>query len=788
MKKLIVTTLLSCIFLFTHAQKVIEWPEFKGTTASYLKILKIELHDTATLIDFRVRYVPGYWIQVSDDTWIQDSEGGEKLFVKNGKGIKINEQHITPENGLNEYTLIFPAVGKDVKSIDYLGSDWKIFGIEIAPNENFSIFPKALIGNWLQTDGSNLWDVGFYENLAIYEGEIWKQVLVNSSENAFHILLQKENIKKKLVAKLQGDNLLIGPDESNMKLLSKEFTTNHEYSIPNNNEFQLPIFKKDTAFYTGYIKGYDSRMGQTGMVYANNILTSRQESFLIEVNDDGTFSASIPMLYPQLVYVRFMGKTENIYLEPGETTFQFFDLSKYNDAPGPGSLFMGATARINKDMIGLRSIRYFDFQDLQEIVLDMSPEEYKQYFLNIKNKEQKALQEYIQNNSVSKKAEQIKNMQIFYDNAKNTLSYNRNRAMAYRQKHNVPRDQREIPLEQVELDKAFYDFITPGQINNPLAIITGGEYFSFLNRLNYAGPVQFTGSFYNLNITATDFEKRGIKLEPEMKELVNGLAKCKTKEERKKFLEKDSILSQEFTNKYNDLHREISLTRWYKLKAQERKEGFREYFGFGSGFAIDILKAQDVMHQMNSTTQPLSETEKSDLKDEIENSFIVDYLLHKNDELEKKVGGKKEASISETEFVVNKTPNAKNDDLFDAIIKKYEGNLVFADFWATWCGPCRVGIKRMKPLKEELKNEKIKFIYLTNPTSPKKTWETMLPDIPGEHYYLTEDEWNLLAARFKVSGIPHYVLVGKDGSVIKHGVYFASSNAELKKIFNEYLN
>jgi thiol-disulfide isomerase/thioredoxin len=120
-------------------------------------------------------------------------------------------------------------------------------------------------------------------------------------------------------------------------------------------------------------------------------------------------------------------------------------------------------------------------------------------------------------------------------------------------------------------------------------------------------------------------------------------------------------------------------------------------------------------------------------------------------------------------------------------MKKYKGNVVFVDFWATWCGPCRSGMQTMKPLKEELKNEKIKFVYLTYPSSPKTTWETMIPDIDGEHYYLTQDEWNTIASRFKVSGIPHYVLVDKSGKVVNEKVYLTSSNVELKKLFEPYL-
>jgi thiol-disulfide isomerase/thioredoxin len=785
-------TLITLFFIQVHllfAQRVIENPNFKGTTASYIKILKIELTDTATAIDFRVHFSPNMWIRVPSDTYIQNSAGGDKLFVRSAKGIKINEEHFTPENGVNEYTLYFPPLDKNVETFDYQEAQWKIFGIELKPQEHFSIFPAGLLGNWLRTDGSNEWVYGFFDDFVIYESEIWKQVLISQKDDLYTLVLRKNGKSKKLVIKQQGENLLIGPDETNMEPFSREETVVPGFSVKNDEAFQLPVFKKDSAFYSGYIKGYVPQMGGTGMIYVNNILSQEQESYIIKINPDGTFHTGFPMIYPQPVYVRFLNVYEGMFFEPGETTFQFFDFSKYHDAPGPNNLFMGKTAKINSDLMAMKSIRYFDYNNMTNNILDMSAEEYKAWNLEIADREKKAVEELRQKSPLSKKGLQIKQMQIDFTAKQNILSYNMNREGAYRQKNNIPRDQREIPLKREELPVEFYNFINPEEINNPMSLIAGGDYYILINRLKYADPVSPRGSMSvsNEKDIIKGLESRNIEIDPKVKDLMLKLAECKSNEERTKLVLADSATLYSFVRKHKDVYMEISMEIHSKQRERIQQEAFKKYFNLEPGFAREVMKVQDVAGKIARELKPLSETEKENLKTSFSDPFIIDYLLELSGAMEEKVIKSKEAFESKGGFVVNKTPVAKDLDLFDTIMKKYKGNVVFVDFWATWCGPCRSGMQTMKPLKEELKNEKIKFVYLTNPTSPKTTWETMIPDIDGEHYYLTQDEWNTIAARFKVSGIPHYVLVDKTGKVANEKVYFASSNVELKKLFEPYL-
>ncbi|HBC96157.1 MAG TPA: thioredoxin [Clostridium sp.] len=76
---------------------------------------------------------------------------------------------------------------------------------------------------------------------------------------------------------------------------------------------------------------------------------------------------------------------------------------------------------------------------------------------------------------------------------------------------------------------------------------------------------------------------------------------------------------------------------------------------------------------------------------------------------------------------------------------------VVVDFWASWCGPC----KMLSPVMEEVSNEmqgKAKFLKLN------------------------VDENPVTAAQFKISSIPT-VMVFKDGNVVDKFVGFRPKNS-----------
>ncbi len=140
--------------------------------------------------------------------------------------------------------------------------------------------------------------------------------------------------------------------------------------------------------------------------------------------------------------------------------------------------------------------------------------------------------------------------------------------------------------------------------------------------------------------------------------------------------------------------------------------------------------------------------------------------------LNKKVLAQIEANKKKEGFTVNEAGEVSNEDLFASIISKYRGKTLLVDFWATWCGPCRMANKEMKPMKEELKEKDIVYLYITGETSPKETWEQMIPDIKGEHFRVTAAQWEFLCNTFGIEGVPTYFVIDREGTIKYKSVGF----------------
>lgn len=123
-----------------------------------------------------------------------------------------------------------------------------------------------------------------------------------------------------------------------------------------------------------------------------------------------------------------------------------------------------------------------------------------------------------------------------------------------------------------------------------------------------------------------------------------------------------------------------------------------------------------------------------------------------------------EELASKESVFFQKLDDVAPENILQTILNKYKGKAVLIDIWATWCGPCKAGHAAMKPWKKELKGKNIQFVYITSPTSPLATWQEMIKDIDGDHYYLTKEQYNYILNHYDSDGIPTYAIYDAEGN------------------------
>lgn len=91
----------------------------------------------------------------------------------------------------------------------------------------------------------------------------------------------------------------------------------------------------------------------------------------------------------------------------------------------------------------------------------------------------------------------------------------------------------------------------------------------------------------------------------------------------------------------------------------------------------------------------------------------------------------------------------------------YKGKVVYIDFWASWCSPCRQSFPWMKEL-QAAKGKDGLVIIAVNVDQEKNLADTFLAEF-SPNFKIVFDPAGQLATEFKVAGMPSAYIIDRDG-------------------------
>ena len=97
-------------------------------------------------------------------------------------------------------------------------------------------------------------------------------------------------------------------------------------------------------------------------------------------------------------------------------------------------------------------------------------------------------------------------------------------------------------------------------------------------------------------------------------------------------------------------------------------------------------------------------------------------------------------------------------------LSQYRGDLVFLNFWATWCGPCIEEMPSMQALYDAFAHRGLEIIAV-NLQEDRETVAEFITEHPYT-YPIALDYRGSVASRYSVRGIPTSYFISPDGRIL----------------------
>jgi thiol-disulfide isomerase/thioredoxin len=133
-------------------------------------------------------------------------------------------------------------------------------------------------------------------------------------------------------------------------------------------------------------------------------------------------------------------------------------------------------------------------------------------------------------------------------------------------------------------------------------------------------------------------------------------------------------------------------------------------------------------------------------------------------------------------------PDVALSDLVSALPDSvaFDSKVVYVDFWASWCAPCRISMPWLRELAAEYRDDGLVILGVTVDKDTKAARnfvaEIGFPDI------IVFDSTGIFAKQFQLEAMPTAFIFGRDGQLRQeHRGFKKEDKAELKKLLQSLL-
>lgn len=490
----------------------------------------------------------------------------------------------------------------------------------------------------------------------------------------------------------------------------------------------------------GVINNYDGNNKIGRLIYFDAI-TRIEKNKIIIIDTSGTFSVNFPLIHP-IIGSTFLELENNvyydIYLEPNQN----YDVT----ISGERIIFNGESGIINREIAEYHDSLYsISGSEIEKMSNSLNPnlsiDEYISLIKNIENIKYDFLKNYSKTHNFSEKARILFENEIRYTTAHSWIMYRYNESRKL--KDSLPEGFYQSLFAEFTVvhQNEFESRNCNDYIANIVSVLEKKDNdvksrMQFISSANFFTPeeLEFLSKRYSNNPDEREtdeykeFSKKFFTISNrdmfiELDHRFNFLNVLNNLSLLNQNIGRDLVVTQAFSSNYIEKNISPTQSEWKKIDSSIINESIRNY--------IHSISVKETTN-LNKTRQ--------------QDSVIVTGI----EQVKKKY------------------------------LDKYLGNVIYIDFYATWCGPCLFEIPYAKELHYKFKTSDVVFLNLCA-LSSEENWNSLLNNrnILGENFLLSSEEYTILSELFEVKSFPTYVIVDKNGNIVSLKAPRPSSRKEV---------